>query len=149
MGLALSLRLWSRISKKQPKQKQQNPFMIWVKGTVLTMTLTLAFGQIATHIRGQIPSSSPDELTFYYIANYALNILQIISINLLIIPLLQLHFHLQVQLIVILVSGFKFSCFVRSDFLSLDGIIIVHNHPWDYLWRGRMENFLRSYNDDC
>ena len=81
MGLALSLRLWTKISKKQPKQKQQNPFMVWAKGAVLTMTLTLAFGQMATHVRGKIPSASSDELTFFYIANYVLNCILVFSIS--------------------------------------------------------------------
>ena len=81
MGLALSLRLWSRISRKQPKQKQQNPLMVWAKATVLTMTLTLAFGQTATYVRGKIPSSSPDELTFFYTANYMLNCFLVLSIS--------------------------------------------------------------------
>ena len=81
MGLALSLRVWSRISKKQPKQKQQNPFMVWAKGAVLTMTLTLAFGQMAIYVRGKFPASSPDELTFFYIANYVLNSILVFSIS--------------------------------------------------------------------
>jgi hypothetical protein len=80
MGLAMSLRLWTRISKKQPKQKQQTPLMVWAKGAVLTMTLTLAFGQMATYVRGKIPASSPDELTFFYIANYVLNCILVFSI---------------------------------------------------------------------
>ena len=81
MGLALSLRLWSRISKKQPKQKQQSQFMVWLKGTVLTMTLTLGLGQLASHARGMIPSSSTDELTYFYAANYVLNCILVVSIS--------------------------------------------------------------------
>ena len=81
MGLALSLRLWSRISKKQPKQKQQSQIMVWLKGTVLTMVLTLGFGQFATYVRGLIPSSTPNELTYFYIANYVVNCILVISIS--------------------------------------------------------------------
>lgn len=81
MGLALSLRLWSRVSKKKPKQTQQSQFMVWLKGTVLTMTLTLALGQLASHVRGMIPSSSTDELTFFYVANYVLNCVLVFSIS--------------------------------------------------------------------
>ena len=81
MGLALSLRLWNKISKKQPKQKQQSQIMVWVKGTVLTMVLTLGFGQLATYVRGLIPSASPDELIYFYIANYAVNCVLVFSIS--------------------------------------------------------------------
>ena len=81
MGLALSLRLWSKISKKQPKQKQQSQFMVWLKGTVLTMVLTLGFGQLATYVRGLIPFASSDELIYFYIANYALNCVLVFSIS--------------------------------------------------------------------
>ena len=81
MGLALSLRLWSKITKKQPKQKQQSQIMVWLKGTVLTMALTLGFGQLATYAKGLIPSASPDELTYFYIANYIVNCVLVFSIS--------------------------------------------------------------------
>ena len=68
--------------KKQnnPKQKQQSQFLVWVKGSLLTMFLTLAFGLVASHMRGRIPSSSPNDLTFFYIANYAINCILVFSI---------------------------------------------------------------------
>lgn len=81
MGLALSIRLWNRISKKQPKQKQQSPFLAWVKVTGITMILAYSFGQIAEHVRGRIPSSSPKDLTFFYIANYVLNCVLVFSVS--------------------------------------------------------------------
>ena len=81
MGLAFSLRLWSRISKKQPKQKQQSPLLFWIKGTVLTMTLTLTFGQLAAHARGIVSNNLLDDLKLFYIANYALNAALVFSIS--------------------------------------------------------------------
>ena len=81
MGLAFSLRLWSRISKKQPKQKQQSPLLFWIKGTVLTMTLTLTFGQLASHARGIVSNNFLDDLKLFYIANYALNAALVFSIS--------------------------------------------------------------------
>ena len=81
MGLAFSLRLWSRISKKQPKQKQQSPLLFWMKETVLTMTLTLTFGQLAAHARGIVSNNFLDDLKLFYIANYALNAALVFSIS--------------------------------------------------------------------
>ena len=81
MGLALSLRLWRGISKKESKQKNQSQFITKMKSTVLTMTFTLAFGQLANFLLAQVPSSTSDELMLFYLATYVLNALLVFSIT--------------------------------------------------------------------